>query len=132
MVFCSVNVQVGEVNLFDEQNCAEIINIDGMINYSGCGLDIRNIMIAHTNYSFNIIENNQENITLECGIGLEANTNLSIFNSIGELISIITNNTHKEGVYQYNLPTNNLSNGLYFAKINSGPFSKSLKFTIKK
>lgn len=127
-----VNVQVGEINLFDEQNCAEILQIDGMINYSGCGLDIRNIMIAHTNYSFNIIQSNQDNIVLESGIGLEANTNISIYNSIGELIYIVTNSTHKEGVYQFNLPIENLSNGLYFAKMNSGPFCKSIKFAIQK
>ncbi len=129
-----LDVKFGNISLFEENNCAHISALSGRINYSGCGIELRNILISHNDYSFGISQNNSnsESITFEYGIGLDAYTNISVYNSIGELIKVIYDGSLNSGIYQQTLPFFNIGTGIYFAKFSSGPFSKTLKFSISK
>ncbi len=129
-----LDVKFGYIFLFDEHSCVNISAQPGRINYSGCGIDIRNILISHTEYSFNLssINSYSDILKFEYGIGLDTYTNISIYNSMGELIEVVHDGIHNSGIYKKEIPINNISTGIYFAKISSGPFSKTMKIIISK
>jgi hypothetical protein len=58
--------------------------------------------------------------------------NLSVFNSLGEKVVELVNEVKSNGSYEINFDANNLSSGLYFAKIQSGYFSDAIKMNLIK
>lgn len=71
---------------------------------------------------------------IEYGVGLEAQTNISLFNSNGEKVATLINQSHKPGYYEITLNLNdlNLPSGVYFYRMESGPFNKVQQLIINK
>ena len=62
------------------------------------------------------------NIELQVTIGLEAQTNISVYNTMGELVEEIEKKELPAGVHNYFIPAESIANGLYFIKVQSGPY----------
>ncbi|HRP01635.1 MAG TPA: VWA domain-containing protein [Candidatus Kapabacteria bacterium] len=73
-----------------------------------------------------------ENTNIEFGLGFEVDVQIDIFNSNGEKIESLVNNTLPSGYYETLLDTRNLSNGIYFVKMVAGPFKETKKIIILK
>ncbi|MDQ1266519.1 MAG: Choice-of-anchor protein, partial [Bacteroidota bacterium] len=65
-------------------------------------------------------------------LGLEAYTEVKVYNTSGELESILAADRMKPGEYSVPLPIDQLSSGVYMLKLKSGPFEESKKLVIAK
>jgi serine protease len=66
--------------------------------------------------------------TISFRLPKKENTELSIYNLVGEKIMTIANTTLQSGVHEYNVPVSNLSAGIYYYRLNceSGTFVKKM------
>ncbi|NLI15481.1 MAG: T9SS type A sorting domain-containing protein, partial [candidate division Zixibacteria bacterium] len=58
--------------------------------------------------------------------------NLDIFDIMGRKIQRIVNEEQASGFYRINLSTNNIPSGIYFARLQAGRDSKTIKVTVMK
>ena len=130
-----VKFDIRNVSFFEKESCSfpEIIN--GFIDLSYCGEELRKIQISSHLYGFslvngNIIDNNK--IIIAYNIAFSASGNIDIYNQYGENIYSKKLSDSKSGKYldQINLPS--ISSGVYFIHFKSGPYSKIEKFIINK
>lgn len=87
-------------------------------------------------YSFNLKEITPNpsfnDINIDFSVAFETNTKIEVINYMGEIVSIPLDQTIKPGAYELMLPINELSNGLYLIRINSGPYLETKTFIINK
>jgi photosystem II stability/assembly factor-like uncharacterized protein len=62
--------------------------------------------------------------TIKFGVSKESNVNLSIYNVLGELVSVIVDEEMKPGYYEYELNASSLASGVYLYRIQAGDPSK--------
>lgn len=65
-------------------------------------------------------------------VALEDRTTIRIFNSNGELATTLVDQILKPGNYEVKIPIENLSSGVYFVRMNSGPFNEVRSFVVTK
>ncbi|MCX7737249.1 MAG: choice-of-anchor D domain-containing protein [Candidatus Kapabacteria bacterium] len=72
--------------------------------------------------------------SIDYEVGLESHTTISLYNSAGEKVTTLINQTLKPGQYTLTIDLNalGLSSGVYHYKIESGPFSDSKAMIIVK
>jgi hypothetical protein len=76
-----------------------------------------------------------ENTTkIEYGVGLEALTTITLFNTNGEKVATLINQNHKPGYYEITLNLNdiNIPSGVYYYSMESGPFKRVQQLIINK
>jgi hypothetical protein len=66
------------------------------------------------------------------GLGFETFTSIIILNSLGEIVVTLVDDRLPGGYYTADLNTALLSSGVYFIKMNAGPFSQTKKILISK
>jgi hypothetical protein len=69
---------------------------------------------------------------LNIGLGLDAPTKVQIYDAMGGLVKTIVNKEMDKGEYELNVSTSNISNGVYFIRLESGPFTRVKKLVINK
>ncbi|MCX6153634.1 MAG: choice-of-anchor D domain-containing protein [Candidatus Kapabacteria bacterium] len=108
---------------------ASIVSVIGVCNAKG-----RLVEISTTEYYFNEISPSPSNdkISLAYGIGLDAATYISIYNSIGEEVKVLVNSEMKTGEYSQNVNLNELAAGIYFIRLQSGPFTETKRLIVNK
>ncbi|MFZ0456643.1 MAG: T9SS type A sorting domain-containing protein, partial [Ignavibacteriaceae bacterium] len=57
---------------------------------------------------------------------------IKLFNILGKEVTEITNSDYNPGKYEVNLKGENLSSGVYFCRMQSGNFSKTIKIVLEK
>lgn len=86
--------------------------------------------------SFEIYQNYPNPFNPTCKIVVEIPTRseieLSVYNIQGELIRKMVNGEYAKGIYIFEFDGRNLSSGIYFAKLSSNNFSKSIKMEMLK
>ncbi len=100
-----------------------------------CVYDLRWIATSGVQYSLNAIRPNpvdERGTELEFSVGLEAETEISIYNSLGELVAKPVSGIMKPGNYTVTIPVDNLPSGAYYIRMISGPFTKTREMIIRK
>jgi hypothetical protein len=65
-------------------------------------------------------------------IPASSNVVINVYNVIGELIKTLVNQYQEAGIYKVNFDARDLSNGIYFYKIQSGNFVEIKKMLLLK
>ena len=61
-----------------------------------------------------------------------SNVKLSVYNAIGQVVSVLENGFKEAGIYNVSFNASNLNSGLYFYKIEAGQFSQTRKMMLVK
>lgn len=70
--------------------------------------------------------------SIQYSIAKEADVNLIVFNSIGQEVAVLINETQQPGKYTVNFEAQNLSSGVYYYKLNAGEFVSVKKMILLK
>ena len=130
-----ININLHSISFTNYDNCVNIQKNDGQIHLSYCGEQIRNIVISQNSFNLSSISANpnyESNTILSYRVPYEVFTNIEIYNSFGEKIASIVSEQIREGEYFYNFDTRLISSGVYYVKMISGPFTKTLPINIIK
>ncbi|MDQ1266484.1 MAG: Choice-of-anchor protein, partial [Bacteroidota bacterium] len=65
-------------------------------------------------------------------IALNSYTEVKVYNASGEFVAVVVADNLKAGDYTIPLPIEKLSSGVYFLKLESGPYSKEQKLILQK
>jgi hypothetical protein len=63
---------------------------------------------------------------------VEGFVTLDVYNSIGQKVATLVNETKTAGTYAVNFNASDLTSGIYFYKISSGNFSETKKMILLK
>lgn len=126
-----------EVNLSDPNTACTYFEtiIEEIRLDENCIVDLRRVNFSNYNYEFNSISPNpvtKNELEINYQLGINAFTELYLMNSMGEEIRQIKKEPTKAGSYSNKLDISQLSNGVYFIKLNSGPYYKVRKFIINR
>ena len=129
----SINYSDIYINPVDVDNkCVDIRKSMGRINIKAeCQSQLRQFNLSDSKYSLTA-KNTHENIEVNFGIGISAITLMKIYNINGEQIFKEDYGKLNTGNYQAIFSKDNLSSGIYFVEINSGPFYKTEKIILYK
>lgn len=58
--------------------------------------------------------------------------NITVFNSIGQEVAVLVNESRKAGTYEVKFDASGLPSGIYLYRINAGQFTKSVKMSLIK
>jgi hypothetical protein len=111
--------------------------------------DVVEEAIQWINYSTSVEENNNEIVsdyhlynnypnpfnpstTIQYAIPQSGEVRLSVFNSLGEEVKTLVNETKEPGVYEVEFSANDFPSGIYFYKIQAGGFSETKKMILLK
>ena len=100
-----------------------------------CVYDLRWIEGTGNQYALKAVKPNPvggSKAELEFSVALDGQTNIAIYNSLGEMVSELINGNMKAGNYVVDLPVSTLSSGVYLIKMQSGPFAESTQMVIAK
>lgn len=96
-----------------------------------CFLDGRLIRLSNSDFSLLIQGNSVENsLNVEYGVGFKVDTHMEIYNSFGDKVKDIICTNNSGGIFNTVIPVSDLSSGLYFLTMTSGPYTKTSKFMI--
>jgi hypothetical protein len=100
-----------------------------------CVEDLRLVIPGSSEYSLaevtpNPVTNGGTNI--EFSLGLTAWTELTIYNSMGEVVSRPISKILESGNYEVPIPVNDLTSGSYYIRLQSGPYTQDRKMIIAK
>lgn len=97
-----------------------------------CVENLRLINLSKYGYKAEIKSNNSNNLILDFSQGIEADCIYTITDIQGRTILNQINSNRKVGEYVDNFDLSNFANGMYFMKVNSGPFVKIIQFGVVK
>ncbi len=115
---------------FFEQTNKSIIELSSI-----CESFLRRIVYSGEQYYLEEISPNpiySEEIRISYSVGLESYTEIRLINTLGETVAIPVSKSHKTGKYNKSVKLNQLSAGLYFVRMRSGPFISTKKLIITK
>jgi hypothetical protein len=130
-----ISIKIENLTFFSSNKCIDIVPTDGLIKLSYCGENIRKIMISNKIYDIKIMSVlpvNNNLLSLYYSIGISAKTDVRLYNSYGELIKIISDDYKTAGKYYSDMDITELSSGIYFVTMKSGPYINKVKFVVNK
>jgi len=74
----------------------------------------------------------QQNVKVKYSVAFDCYTNISVYNALGESVQTIFDGEMKEGIYEKEVELGDISNGVYFIKMTSGPYEETKPFIINK
>jgi len=116
-----------------DNNCILMNTVSSRVNLKEeCLNHLRQFTFNNQNFYLKTGINNNSNINIDFGIGLDVFTEIIIYNYFGEEILSPIKENLKIGKYSLSIPTKNISSGIYFITIKSGPFIKTEKIILEK
>ena len=116
--------------------CTKFETAVGRINAKlQCLNELRKIKYSGLKYELENVSPNPVNsldANFNFTIAIDADTEFYIQNSLGEIISKPVNSRLTKGTYKLNIPLKEISSGLYFYTLKSGPFVETKKLIINK
>ena len=101
------------------------------IEMKACFIEGRLIIPSETSYYISVYPTPAESfIEISYGLGLDSYTKIDIYNSVGELIYNIKSDTQQSGKYTKTINTNDYQSGIYFLRIQSGPYIETVPLVI--
>ncbi|MFZ1572291.1 MAG: T9SS type A sorting domain-containing protein, partial [Candidatus Kapaibacterium sp.] len=116
-------------------NCATITTDSVYVTLdSNCETLTRSVELTNSIYKLNPISPNPSNgkIKFSFSLGLDGNTNFCLLNNKGVKIKELLRNNLGIGNYSIEMNSNDLPNGIYFYRIESGVWSDTKKLIICK
>jgi len=115
--------------------CIDAVGGDAIVSYNICVQNLRDVTISTTQFSFEgpdarIVTT--PTIDVRFNVAFDAETKLEVINSNGDVVGIPFDARLKAGVYEANIPTQELNSGSYFIRFNSGPFNETIKILLQK
>ena len=129
----ATNIQLVRASFGSADRCMNIEQKDGNVRLSYCGDEVRKIILENRFYELRSGAGNfiTENVApINYTVAIDAPTYVEVFNSYGESVQIISNEFKTKGEYFHNLDVTNLSAGIYFVKMISGPYSNTIKLML--
>ncbi|MBX3043569.1 MAG: hypothetical protein KF896_07620 [Ignavibacteriae bacterium] len=117
------------------ERCINKKLFSGKVRMSYCGEEVRKIVLSNRFYD---LKSKTANPVLggfaeiSYTVALPAQTYIEVFNSFGESINLISDGFKESGTYTQIIDFKELNTGLYFVKMVSGPFAKSIKIMVVK
>ncbi len=114
-------------------NCVFNESVPGTIVFENCVQELRNIVSSGVDFNINEIAPNpvsNGSFDLEFSVGFDIQTRIDILNSNGELAAVVLDNRMNTGNYQAKVSTKDLSSGVYFIRMKSGPYEETRKLVI--
>lgn len=117
---------------------AECLRVDGSTTVikigKVCSIDLR--AVASSGRIFAISQNypnpSGAQTTIDFSVGLDVPTTITLYNSMGEVIDTLIDQSLKAGAYQLDLSTSTLPSGTYMYRIISGPYTETKQMVIAK
>lgn len=100
-----------------------------------CALDIRKISSSGINYSLSEIQPNpisSSNVNIDFSVGLNGPTSIDLFDYTGVKVISLVDTFLEKGSYSIDVPVGSLESGIYFYRMNSGPFTETHKMILVK
>lgn len=127
-----------ELTLTVDEVDAECLAIDGSKSVikigKVCSIDLR--AVASSGQQFAISQNypnpSGAQTTIDFSVGLDVPTTITLYNSMGNVIDVLLDQSLKAGAYQLDLATSNLPSGTYIYRIISGPYTETKQMVIAK
>lgn len=99
-----------------------------------CSIDLR--AVASSGKQFGISQNypnpSGTQTTIDFSVGLDVPTAITLYNSMGEVIDVLIDQSLKAGAYQLDISTSTLPSGTYMYRIISGPYTETKQMVIAK
>lgn len=114
--------------------CITAEGAEGQIAYTTCVQSVRGLILGEA-YKLEGPDSkivNGNSIDLKFNVAFEAPTKLELIDITGAVVSVPFDSVLKGGAYEANISTDALSNGQYFVRYSSGPFSETINFIIQK
>ncbi len=124
-----------EINLFSSAYYAEVLDTFGIMGPQDFTVDVKDItQTLPTAYSLNQNYPNPFNPStiINFSIPNEGFVTLSVYNSIGQQVATLVNESKPAGTYQVDFIAEGLTSGIYFYQITSGNFSETKKMMLLK
>lgn len=115
--------------------CVTIDSVITNVTYEPfCFMGGRLIIVSGTTYELSTPLPNPTNkeFIINAGVGLDGITTIELFNSMGQKVSTVVNGELKSGKYEYIVNTDDLPNGNYLIRMQSGPYTGVEKISIIK
>lgn len=110
----------------DALGCLNIDNLPAVVRFEGgCVSDLRHANVSISGYALMAPNPNPVSSTtqLNFNVGLDAQTTITIYNSLGEVQLVAVNGDMKAGSYEAKLDLSALPAGTYFCRMISGPWT---------
>jgi hypothetical protein len=103
------------------------------VEMKGCFIDGRLIIPSETEYFISASPSPAESTTeLFYGIGIASFTIIELYNSVGKLVDTIKQDYKEQGIYSEVIDLGRYSVGLYFVRIQSGPYVETIPLIINR
>ena len=124
-----------QFNLFSTAWFCETLDTFGIMGLKDFVTDVENdVETLPTAYSLDQNFPNPFNPStkINFSIPVEGFVSLDVYNSIGQKVATLVNETKTAGTYEVNFNAANLSSGIYFYKLTSGNFTETKKMILMK
>lgn len=132
MTYSLIELEAIPVN----NHCAELVSTPAKINIKPvCVDDLRQFEMSDLRYKFSSVSPNpvtNNTMILNFSIAIDARTTIKLTNSLGKLIETPLDSYLSKGQYELNINLKDISSGVYFIEIQSGPFSETQQIMISK
>ncbi len=110
------------------------INVDGSSYYDGLTTSVEQISGLPNGYTLSQNYPNPFNpsTNIEYSIPSESFVELKVYDVLGNEVASLVNEQQKAGVYRADFTANNLSSGMYFARLTANEFTKVVKMILLK
>ena len=113
--------------------CVDPVADSSILNINTCFTEGRLITISKSKYQLQEVNPSpvrNDYITVSYTLALEADTKLDLYNSYGVKVQSLVNQTQQSGDYDQEVAIKDFANGVYFIRLESGPFTETKKLII--
>jgi hypothetical protein len=98
-----------------------------------CFAEGRLVIPGNVQYSLALSPNpTNTNFEIDFGVGLEAQTTIEMYNTMGERVRVFADEVLIPGEYNISIPVADIPSGVYIVRIQSGPYSETKSVVISK
>ena len=117
-------------------SCATFTSTNGAINLNPtCALSFRGVTGSGVSFGLMNVSPNpvsSGNANIDFSVGFTAPTEIVVFNTQGQIVANVVNQTLQPGHYTVSIPVDALTSGAYYYKMTSGTFTETKELVIRK
>jgi hypothetical protein len=99
-----------------------------------CVMELRRVRLSAQGYSLSEVHPQPlpraMGAEIEFSIGMTGQTELAVYNTMGERVLTLVSGVMEPGVYRVGLPVEQLAPGVYFYRLQSGPYAEIRRFVV--
>lgn len=117
-------------------SCITYTTTDGVVNLNPtCALSYRGVQASGVSFALANVNPNPvsaQGAEIDFSVAFTAPTEIVLYNTQGQVVMKLVNQTLQPGHYTVSMPTETLSNGVYYYKMVSGTYSATKELVIQK